>query len=80
MVSKYMDLAVNALADGEPVKFEKHRGDVLTGRGVGKEPSSKVLHVLQPVDDLFRCPHKKGVAVVQTGGYESVDEALCGRL
>ena len=54
--------------------------DVLTGRGVAKEPSSTDLDVLQLVDGLVCCPHKKGVAVVQAGGYESVDEELRGRL
>ena len=53
---------------------------MLTGRGVVKESSSTVLDVLQPVDVLVRCSHKKGAAVVQAGGYESVDEALCARL
>ena len=79
-LGKYKDHVINALADEDPVKFEEHRGDVLTGRGVAKEPSSTVLDVLQPVNGLVRCPHKKGVAVVQTGGYESVDEALYSRL
>ena len=53
---------------------------MLTGRGWVKEPSSTVLDVPQPVDVLVRCSHKKGVAVVQAGGYESVDEALSARL
>jgi len=38
---------LNSLWDQEPVEVSENRGDVVTGLGVGKQTSSRILDILE---------------------------------
>ena len=46
---------------------------------MGEDPDSRVLHILEPVQDFGREPGQDSIRVVQTGGDEGMDEDLRGR-
>ena len=51
-------------------------GDVLPGFGVGKNPSSGVLNILEPVQGFTGYPEQDSIAVVQTIRDEAMDQGL----
>ena len=64
------------MGDGEPVKIFEDRGDVVPGFGVGEESGCCILNQLESIDEGGVDAVKEGVAVVQTGGDEGVDECF----
>ena len=51
-------------------------GDVLPGFGVGKNPGSWVVDILEPVQGFTGNPEQDSTAVVQTIWDEAVDQGL----
>lgn len=47
LVEEEEDFKVYLLFDGEPVEVLEHRGDVVSGVGVGEQAGSRALDVLQ---------------------------------
>ena len=61
------------------MKADESGGDVLPGLGAGEDPSSRVLHILEPIQGFGREPGQDSIAVVQAGGDEGMDEGLSHR-
>lgn len=72
-------LEVDALFNGEPVERVKNGSDVIAGPGVGKEAGSRVLDQLESMEGLGGDASEKGVAIVEAGGDEGVDEGFGSR-
>ena len=66
----------DALFDGEPVE---NGSDVFTGPGVGKEAGSRVLDQLESMEGMRGDASEEGVAIVEKGGNEGVDEGFGSR-
>ena len=65
-VGEKEDLEGNAVFYGKPVKLLQGGGDVLPGFGTGENPSSGVLHILEPGKGLAGNTVQNSVAVVQS--------------
>ena len=58
------------------MKADENGGDVLPGLGVGEDPGSTVLHILEPAQGFGRDPGQGSITVVQAGGDEGMDEGF----
>ena len=56
---------IDALFDGEPVESGESGGDVVTGLGVSKEESSRVLDHLESIEGMRGDASEEGVAIVK---------------
>ena len=61
------------------MKADESGGDVLPGLGAGKNPDSRIQHILEPVQGFGREPRQDSIIEVQTGVDEGMDEGLCHR-
>ena len=73
------EFEVDALFDGEPVERVEDRGDVVTGPGVSEQAGGRVLDHLESMEGTGGDAGEEGVAVVEAGGDEGVDEGLSSR-
>ena len=78
-VSEEKEFELDALWDREPVEVLEDRGDVVTGTGMGEQTGSRVLNVLEFIEDFGWWAVENAVAVVNSGSDESVDESFGSR-
>ena len=52
---------------------------MLPGLGVGEDPCSRGLHILEPFQGFGKEPRQDSIAVIQAGGDEGMDEGLSYR-
>lgn len=60
------------------VEVLDHRCDVFSGWGVGEQPGSGILHILQFSEGSGRETVENAIAVVLSGGDEGMDKCFCG--
>ncbi len=56
--------------------MDESGGDVLSGLGVGENPGSLVLQVLEPVQGFARYPEQDSITVIQMEGDACMEEDL----
>ena len=67
----------DAVTDGEPVESVEDRSDVAVGGGFGDDPGCSILDKLQFMEGFDWETGEEGVAVVQTGCHQGVNEDGC---
>ena len=67
------DFKFNPLCNREPVEVPEDRSDVVTGAGVSEEASSRVLDVLEFIEEFGGCSIQDAVAVIKAGCNEGMD-------
>ena len=67
----------DAVTDGEPVESVEDRSDVAGGGGFGDDPGCSILDKLQFMEGFDWETGEEGVAVVQTGCHQGVNEDGC---
>ena len=69
---------VNPVFDRKPVEVSEDRGDVFIAAGGGEQTSGRVLNILEFIEDNVWRSIQDAVAVVQSGGYEGMNQSLGG--
>lgn len=64
----------NAELDRDQMEMDEGGCDVLPKLGTGRNPGSRVLDILEPVQDFVRGPELDAVTIIKAGGDEEVDE------
>lgn len=67
------DLEMYTLFNGKPVKLTEDGGDVFSGGGSSEQSGSRVLNILQLLENRGGEAIQDAVTVVKSGGDEGVD-------
>jgi len=78
LVDDHRQLEPNALTDGQPVKFAKHRGDTVELPCSLHHSCGRVLNDLSLLQQLVADTVQQSVAVVKTAADERVHDQCLG--